>query len=182
MTVLLGMLVVLGVWYVAGREQDAKLKALSAKTDTARVSFDTARTVVVQTQYKTKAASKREREAQVALTARLALLEDSITTYRSIAADGTATLDTLREALVRATDQLDTLKGISQAYVVSVDSLKAAYGEERRAGVVALAKAEAVIRMQDSVIQRLQRPLPQTQTVKIFAAGIGVGIVIALLR
>ena len=118
----------------------------------------------------------------MALTARLALLEDSITTYRSIAADGTATLDTLREALVRATDQLDTLKGMAIAYSVSVDSLKAAYAEERRAAIVALTKADAVIRMQDSVIYRLQRPLPRTQTVKVFAAGIGIGIAIAVLR
>jgi hypothetical protein len=182
MTVFLWVLVALGVWYVAGREQDAKMKALLAKADTARVAFDTARTVVIQTQYKTKAASKREREAQMVLTARLALLEDSIATYRAVAADGTSTADTLREALVRATDQLDTLKGMAIAYSVSVDSLKAAYAEERRAAIVALTKADAVIRMQDSVIYRLQRPLPRTQTVKVFAAGIGIGIAIAVLR
>lgn len=182
MTVLLWVLVVLGVWYMAGRGQDAKMKALAAKADTARVAFDTARTVVLQTQYKTKAASKREREAQMALTARLALLEDSIATYRAVAADGTATLDTLREALVRATDQLDTLKGISQAYVVSVDSLKAAYGEERRAWTVALEKAQLTIVTQDSLIQRLKAPRLSSGVVKSFIAGIGVGIVMALAK
>ncbi len=57
MTVLLWVLVVLGVWYMAGRGQDAKMKALAAKADTARVALDTARTVVIQTQYKTKAGS-----------------------------------------------------------------------------------------------------------------------------
>ena len=182
MTVLLWVLVVLGVWYVAGREQDAKMKALTAKADTARVAFDTARTVVLQTQYRTKAASKREREAQVALTARLALLEDSIATYRAVAADGTATLDTLREALVRATDQLYTLKGISQAYVVSVDSLKAAYGEERRAWAVALNRAEAALTMQDSVIHALQRPVPRKRVLQSFVVGVGVGVLLVLAK
>ena len=182
MTVLLWVLVVLGVWYMAGRGQDAKMKALGAKADTARVAFDTARTVVLQTQYKTKAASKRERETQMALTARLALLEDSIATYRTVAADGTATLDTLREALVRATDQLDTLKGMAQAYVVSVDSLKAAYGEERRAATVALEKAQVVIATQDTLIQRLKAPRLNSTAVKSFLAGIGVGIVIVLAK
>jgi len=150
MTVLLWVLVAMGVWWLAMRDADQKLKALSIRVDTSRVAFDTARTVVLQTQYKTKAVSKREREAQMALTARLALLDDSIATYRAVAADGTATADTLREALVRATNQLDTLKGISQAYVVTVDSLRSAYAEERRASAVALEKAEAVIAVQET--------------------------------
>ena len=118
----------------------------------------------------------------MALTARLALLEDSIATYRAVAADGTATLDTLREALVRATDQLDTLKGISQAYVVSVDSLKSAYGEERRAWTVALHRAEAALTMQDSVIHELQRPVPRKRLLQSFVVGVGVGVLLVLAK
>lgn len=182
MTVLLWVLVALGVWYVVGREQDAKMKALTAKTDTARVVFDTARTVLFQTRYVSRAASKKEREAQVALTARLALLEDSVASYRAIAADGTATVDTLRDALIRASDQLDTLRGLSLAYTQTVDSLKAAYGEERRAASVALEKAETVIVMQDSLIQRLRLNTAGPKIAKAFAVGVGVGIVAALLR
>jgi len=182
MTVLLWVLVALGVWYVAGREQDAKMKALAAKADTARVALDTARTVVIQTQYKTKAVSKREREAQMALTARLALLDDSIATYRAVAADGTATADTLREALVRATNQLDTLKGISQAYVVTVDSLRSAYAEERRASAVALEKAEAVIAVQDTLLLHQRPALLHRRVLQAFGVGVVTGIVLVLAR
>lgn len=182
MTVFLWVLVVLGVWYVAGREQDAKMKALGAKADTARVAFDTAVTVVMQTRAKSREAGRNEREAQMALTARLALLEDSITTYRAIAADGTATVDTLREALVRATEQLDTLKGIAQAYVVSVDSLRSAYAEERRAATIALEKAELTIVAQDSLIRRLKAPRLSNTAVRSFLVGVGVGVLLVLAK
>ena len=179
MTVLLWVLVAMGVWWLAMRDADQKLKALSIRVDTSRVAFDTARTVVLQTQYKTKAVSKREREAQMALTARLALLDDSIATYRAVAADGTATADTLREALVRATNQLDTLKGISQAYVVTVDSLRSAYAEERRASAVAL---EAVIAVQDTLLLHQRPALLHRRVLQAFGVGVVTGIVLVLAR
>ena len=182
MTVLLWVLVAMGVWWLAMRDADQKLKALSIRVDTSRVAFDTARTVVLQTQYKTKAVSKREREAQMALTARLALLDDSIATYRAVAADGTATADTLREALVRATDQLDTLKGISQAYVVTVDSLRSAYAEERRAATIAIEKAEAVIAVQDTLLLHQRPALLHRRVLQAFGVGVVTGIVLVLAR
>lgn len=182
MTVLLWILVALGVWYVAGREQDAKMKALRVKVDTARVAFDTARTVVLQTQYKTKAVSKREREAKMALTARLEALSDSVAYFREVVADGTVTVDTLRAALAKAADQLDTLRGISLAYTQTVDSLRDAYAEERLAAGQALEKAELTIATQDTLIQRLRAPVLGGRTVKAFLAGVGVGIIIVLAR
>ena len=182
MTVLLWILVALGVWWVAGREQDAKMKALSIRVDTARVAFDTARTVVIQTQYKTKAVSKREREAQMALTARLEALSDSVAYFRSVVADGTVTADTLRAALAKAADQLDTLKGISLAYTQAVDSLRDAYAEERLAAGTALAKAEALVALQDSLI-KAQRPKRFSRTtLQAFGLGVGAGILLVLAR
>lgn len=182
MTVLLWVLVAMGIWYAVGKEQDAKLKALGAKADTARVAFDTSVTVVMQTRAKSREAGRKEREAQVALTARLALLEDSIAAYRAVAADGTATADTLRTALVQATDQLAIMHTIAVAYVVAVDSLKAAYAEERRATTVALDKAEAALTMQDSVIHELQRPVPRKRLLQSFAIGVGVGVLLVLAK
>lgn len=182
MTVLLWILVALGVWYVVGREQDAKMKALSIRVDTARVAFDTARTVVLQTQYKTKAVSKREREAKMALTARLEALSDSVAYFREVAADGTVTADTLRAALAKAADQLDTLRGISLAYTQTVDSLRDAYAEERLAAGQALAKAEALIALQDTMLKEQRVGRFNKATIKSFVAGIGVGIIIVLAR
>ena len=182
MTVLLWVLVVLGVWWVAGREQDAKLKALSIRVDTARVAFDTAKTVVLQTQYKTKAVSKREREAKMALMARLEALSDSVAEYREIVADGTVTADTLRAALAKAADQLDTLRGISLAYTQAVDSLKAAYAEERRAATVALEKAEGVIALQDTMLKEQRFGRFNRATVQAVAIGFGISLIAGLLR
>ena len=182
MTVLLWILVALGVWYVVGREQDAKMKALSIRVDTARVAFDTARTVVLQTQYKTKAVSKREREAKMALTARLEALSDSVAYFREVVADGTVTADTLRAALAKAADQLDTLRGISLAYTQTVDSLRDAYAEERLASGQALAKAESLIALQDSLIQAKRPRGLHRHVLTSFVAGVGVGLIIVLAR
>lgn len=182
MTVVLWVLVALGVWYVASQKQDAKLKALSTRVDTARVAFDTARTGVIQTHYKTKAASKREREAQMALTARLEALSDSVAYFREVVADGTVTADTLRAALAKAADQLDTLKGISLVYIQTVDSLREAHTEERLAAGQALTRAEALIALQDSLLTA-QRPTRLNRTtLQAFGLGVGVGILFVLLR
>jgi len=182
MTVLLWLLVALGVWYVAGREQDAKMKALRVKVDTARVAFDTARTVVLQTQYKTKAVSKREREAKMALTARLEALSDSVAYFREVVADGTVTADTLRAALAKAADQLDTLRGISLAYTEAVDSLRDAFAEERMAAGRALAKAEALIALQDTMLREQRVGRLGKSTLYAFGAGVGVGLLLVLAR
>lgn len=182
MTVLLWVLVVLGVWWVAHRDADQRLKALSIRVDTARVAFDTAKTVVLQTQYKTKAVSKREREAKMALTARFEALSDSVAYFREVVADGTVTADTLRAALAKAADQLDTLRGISLAYTQTVDSLRDAYAEERLAAGRALAKAEALIALQDTMLKEQRVGRLNKSTITAFVAGIGVGLVIVLAR
>jgi hypothetical protein len=182
MTVALWALVAMGVWWIASREQDAKMKMLQAKTDVARVVFDTARTVAIQTRYVSRAASKREREAQMALTARLEALSDSVAEYREIVADGTVTADTLRAALAKAADQLDTLRGISLAYTQAVDSLKAAYAEERRAATVALEKAEGVIALQDTMLKEQRFGRFNRATVQAVAIGFGIGLIAGLLR
>lgn len=182
MTVLLWVLVAMGVWWLAMRDADQKLKALSIRVDTARVAFDTARTVVLQTQYKTKAVSKREREAKMALTARLEALSDSVAYFREVVADGTVTADTLRAALAKAADQLDTLRGISLAYTQTVDSLRDAYAEERLAAGQALAKAESLIALQDSLIQAKRPRGLNRRTLQAFGVGVGVGILLVLAR
>lgn len=182
MTVLLWVLVAMGVWWLAMRDADQKLKALSIRVDTSRVAFDTARTVVLQTQYKTKAVSKREREAKMALTARLEALSDSVAYFREVVADGTVTADTLRAALAKAADQLDTLRGISLAYTQTVDSLRDAYAEERLASGQALAKAESLIALQDSLIQAKRPRGLNRRTLQAFGVGVGVGILLVLAR
>ncbi len=182
MTVLLWILVALGVWVVTSRPQNAKLRALSIRSDTARVALDTARTVVIQTQYRTKAVSKQEREAKVALTARLEALGDSVTYFREMVADGTTTVDTLRLALAKAADQLDTLRGISLAYTQTVDSLRDAYAEERLAAGQALTKAEALIALQDTMLKEQRFGRFNKPTITAFVAGLGAGLVIMLAR
>jgi len=182
MTVLLWVLVAMGVWWLAMRDADQKLKALSIRVDTSRVALDTARTVVLQTQYKTKAVSKREREAKMALTARLEALSDSVAYFREVVADGTVTADTLRAALAKAADQLDTLRGISLAYTQTVDSLRDAYAEERLASGQALAKAESLIALQDSLIQAKRPRGLNRRTLQAFGVGVGVGILLVLAR
>jgi hypothetical protein len=182
MTVLLWVLVAMGVWYITARDTSAKMQALRAKADTARVAFDTARTVVLQTQYKTKAVSKREREAQMALTARLEALSDSVAEFRAIVADGTVTADSLRAALAKAADQLDTLRGVALVYTQAVDSLRDAYAEERLAAGRALAKAEALIALQDTMLKEQRVGRFNKATITSFVAGIGVGIIIVLAR
>lgn len=182
MTVALLVLVALGVWYVAMREADKRLKALSIRVDTARVAFDTARTVVLQTQYKTKAVSKREREAKMALTARLEALSDSVAYFREVVADGTVTADTLRAALAKAADQLDTLRGVALAYTQAVDSLHDAFAEERWVAGRALEKAEALIALQDTMLKEQRVGRFTKATLTSFAVGVGVGVLLVLVR
>lgn len=190
MTVLLWVLVAMGVWWVAGREQDAKLKALSLRADTAQVAFDTAVTVLMQARGETRSASHRERDAVTRVRAQLKRTDDSLKALTEVLVDSAATITDLRRSLSTAIQTADTLAEVVTQYVAAVDSLKGAYALERRAATVAVERAEQTIKVQDSLIRALQtsdcrllgRPCPSRTNVLLVGTTIGVLATLLTIR
>jgi hypothetical protein len=151
--------------------------AMARQVDSLRQSADSARTMALQTQYESKAASQRERKAADRLTSQLRTMRDSLAHLRDLPLDTTASADTLRIALAVALATADTLADRAEAYLAEVDSLRDRYAEERRAMTVALDKADTVMAHQDALIRALQkqecrvfgRPCPTRSTIATVA-------------
>lgn len=160
-----------------------EIAAMARQADTLRRTADSARVTAIQTQYASKAAGQRERQAAGALRSQLAAVRDSLDALRQIQQDSAASLDSVRQALTGALHLADTLSAQVSVYLAAVDTLRVKHAEERRAMTVALEKADTALAHQDALIRALQRQAecrvlgvrcPSRITVAVGAAAVGV--------
>ena len=128
----------------------------AAKRDGLVTALSAAKTVATKTQYATKEVSLAERQLASRVATRIGTLRDSLVVVRETLVAEQEDAHRLQAALLTATQEAESLAVVATQYLKAVDTLRAAYAEERRAMMVVLEKADTVIAYQEAMIRALQ--------------------------
>jgi hypothetical protein len=129
----------------------------AAKRDSLVTALSAAKTVATKTQYATKEVSLAERQLASRVATRIGTLRDSLVVVRETLVAEQEDAHRLQAALLTATQEAESLAVVATQYLKAVDTLRAAYAEERRAMMVVLEKADTVIAYQETMIRALQQ-------------------------
>ena len=174
------ILVLLGA-YLATPIQKSTPIPPAAKRDGLVTALSAAKTVATKTQYATKEVSLAERQLASRVATRIGTLRDSLVVVRETLVAEQEDAHRLQAALLTATQEAESLAVVATQYLKAVDTLRAAYAEERRAMMVVLEKADTVIAYQEAMIRALQeqgqcfgRRCPSRMTVALVGLVAGV--------
>lgn len=150
---------VVGVWVLGARssgQQARRVRAAETRIDSLEKALQVARNNAYAAQYASKEAERLERVAVTKLQRQLTSARAMNDYAKAVSIDTSASADRLRDGLIVATAQVDSLSDLITEYVATVDTLRERHALERRAFAVVMSDADSVIAVQKALIAALK--------------------------
>ena len=165
-------------------QQSRRVRAAENRIDSLEKALQVARNNAYAAQYASKESERLERVAAIKLQRQLASARSLNDFAKAVSMDTSASADRLRDGLIVATAQVDSLSDLITEYAATVDTLRERHALERRAMAVVLSDADSVIAVQKALIATLKADrcrilgLPCPSRTQALIAGVVLGVVL----